>query len=132
MTIDFFRDKRISSIESIEMGYDDELLSSFLRMKIRGYNKNGKFMVWPPMDRVPDFTCIILFLNVTNLKLKSACGIPISISGIDVVDVSSNQLEGVVYKVSDFEGEVVSFHCFDIELRQIIKSSSMLTTKTAI
>ena len=116
MIFSFFEKKRVSSIESIEIGHDAESMTSFLKMKVKGYDRNGKFMTWPPKDREPDFTCLISFLNVTNLKLEVNYGTPVSISGIDVVDVSSDQLEDVMYKVSDFEGEVMSFDCFDIEL----------------
>ena len=56
------------------------------------------------------------FTHVKDLNLIQEAGRPIQISGLEIYDVSNNQLEGINWRVRDFEDSGFRFWCRDVEI----------------
>lgn len=61
----------------------------------------------------------MLFLGVTELKLQSFGASITQITGLDVVDVSDRQLEGISFQVTDYEHGVIEFFCASAEIIRV-------------
>lgn len=74
--------------------------------------------IWP--DRSKDFfEVVITFKNVINLRLDfNASGLH-QISGFDILDISSDGLEQINFKIEDYEDDSISFYCEEIEVNEL-------------
>ncbi|MDR0230376.1 MAG: hypothetical protein LBI72_15140 [Flavobacteriaceae bacterium] len=74
--------------------------------------------IWP--DRSKDFfEIVITFKNVTNLRLDfNNLGLH-QVSGFDILDISSDGLECINFRIEDYEDDTISFYCEDIEVNEL-------------
>ena len=59
------------------------------------------------------------FSGVKDLTLKDFGGWPTQITGFDIIDISERQLEGIWFKVTDYENGVIRFFCGAAEVEQV-------------
>ena len=62
----------------------------------------------PPRDR---YRARLEFVGVRELRIRGFGGCLTQINGLDIVDVSERQLEGIRYRVEDYEHDSIGFMC---------------------
>ena len=69
---------------------------------------------WPDMEK--EFNEIkLLFKDISNLKLNFEGQFIPQLTGFDIIDISSNNWEGINFQVEDYENGKIKFYCKDIE-----------------
>lgn len=64
------------------------------------------------------------FGGVRDLRLAHFGNRPTRVTGLDVLDVSSSQLEGVTFRVVDFENDMIRFVCRDAAIVSLNESAT--------
>ena len=74
--------------------------------------------IWPDFNN-EFFDILIAFYNVSNLYINFNSSNIQQITGFDVVDVSSSQMENINFEVEDYENRFLSFQCKEIKIEKI-------------
>jgi hypothetical protein len=61
----------------------------------------------------------VRFTGVKELEVRGFGSCPTQVTGLDVVDVSSDQLEGIRFRVDDYENGAIRFLCGTAEVEEV-------------
>ncbi|HYE60680.1 MAG TPA: hypothetical protein VD997_01675 [Phycisphaerales bacterium] len=73
---------------------------------------------WPARD-LPVHQVTMEFGGVRDLSLLAPGGLPVQIGGFDIEDCSDAQMEGIAFRVSDYEHGRLSFACSTIRVASV-------------
>lgn len=101
----------IAFIKSLEWSGRNLVIVFYCQLR---KNANG----WPDTSKY-FFEISITFNNVSSLKLNfNTAGLQ-QVSGFDIMDISEDGLEGINFKIEDYENDSISFNCEEVEINEV-------------
>jgi hypothetical protein len=97
-------------IKSIEWANDNLIIILYSQFRNR--------VSWPDMNA--EFLEVrIGFKDVSDFRVAFTGSGLQQVSGLDIIDVSENGLEGINFEIEDYENDVIKFACKEIEILAI-------------
>jgi len=123
--------KKINNIEKITNTYTNWKATdiAFIKkiewspenLEIVFYAQLRQKSVWPDFLG-PFFEISISFENVSQFKLEIYGKGLHQISGCDIVDISSDNLENINFHIEDYENGTINFYCKEVSVNYVSES----------
>ncbi|MBI5722617.1 MAG: hypothetical protein HZA50_01565 [Planctomycetes bacterium] len=70
----------------------------------------------------------VRFEGVSDLQIKDWGSKNVVINGLEIADVSTNHLEGILWQVFDYENGMIKFYCNHVEVILVVPGKNVIPT----